>query len=134
MSVKSQSKRALAAGLCLQMVIAGQMATMAQAEMVSTGSVISKYAGLADRDVLLSELKKDEIRNEIIRLGVDPEEAEERLKALSNEEIASILSQVDAEQAGGSSLIGALLTVFIILLITDLLCLTRVFSFTRCAR
>lgn len=128
------TKRALAGCLCLQLIIAGHVATKAQAEMVSTGTALSKYAGLADKDVLLSELQTEEVRTEMIRLGVDPDEAEARLQALSNEEIASILSQVDADEAGGNGLIGALLTVFIILLITDLLCLTRVFSFTRCAR
>lgn len=127
-------KRGLAVGLAAQLVLATQLATEARAEMISTDAAISKYTAKADRDFLLSEVKRQEIRDEIIALGVDPAEAEARLAALSDAEIASIVSQMDEDSAGASGIVGALLTVFIILLVTDLLCLTRVFNFTRCAR
>ncbi len=126
-------KRGLAVGLAAQLVLATQLATEARAEMISTDTAISKYTAKADRDFLLSEVKRQEIREEIIALGVDPAEAEARLAALSDAEIASIVSQMD-EDSAGSGIVGALLTVFIILLVTDHLCLTRVFNFTRCAR
>ncbi|MGI9370761.1 MAG: PA2779 family protein [Ruegeria sp.] len=127
------AKSGLATFAVIQMLLAVQLGTAAQAEMLSTESVISKYAAHADRDFLLSELQRQEIRDELVAQGVDPNEAERRLKALSNEEIASVLTQMENETAGGSSIVGALVTVFIILLVTDLLCLTKVFSFTRCA-
>ncbi len=119
--------------VALQMLLAAQLSTMAQAEMLSTGEVISRYETYANRDFLLNELDKQEVRDELIAMGVDPKEAETRLKALSNEEIASVLTQMENETAGGNGVVGALLTVFIILLVTDLLCLTKVFPFTRCA-
>ena len=75
--------------------------------------------------------------NEIVAAGVDPAEAERRLMAMSDEEVASLVNQIEDGSAGASTagtLIGALLTVFIILLITDLLCFTNVFRFTRCVR
>ncbi|WP_237212640.1 PA2779 family protein [Ruegeria lacuscaerulensis] len=119
--------------IAAQMLLATQLSTMAQAEMLSTNEVISKYASYADRDFLLSELNRQEIRDELVARGVDPKEAETRLNALSNEEIASVLQQMEHDTAGGNGIVGALLTVFIILLVTDLLCLTKVFPFTRCA-
>ena len=127
-------KRGLAVGLAVQLVLATQLATEARAEMIGTDAAISRYAAQADRDFLLGEVRRQEIRNEIIGLGVDPAEAEARLAALSDAEIASIVAQMDEDSAGASGIVGALLTVFIILLVTDLLCLTRVFNFTRCAR
>ncbi|WP_319005194.1 PA2779 family protein [Leisingera sp. McT4-56] len=117
----------------VQMLLSMQMSTMAQAEMLSTGEVISRYAAHADRDFLLSELKKQEVHDELVARGVDPNEAETRLAALSNEEIASVIAQMESDTAGGNGVVGALLTVFIILLVTDLLCLTKAFPFTRCA-
>jgi hypothetical protein len=38
-----------------------------------------------------------------------------------------------AGQDAATAVIGAAVTIFIILLITDILCLTHVFNFTRCA-
>ena len=126
--------RFLAICLSAQMVIATQLATVAQAEMISTDAAIQRYAADYDRQFLLSEIERKEIRDEIIRLGVDPAEAQARLEALSDAEVASMLRQIDQDNAGGDGIIGALLTVFIILLITDILCFTRIFGFTRCIR
>lgn len=112
-----------------------QMSTIAQAEMLTTQTAIEKYSAYANRDFLLAEVRRQEIRDEIIALGIDPEEAEARLEALSDDEIASIVAQIESEPAGADAtggIVGALLTVFIILLVTDLLCFTKVFSFTRC--
>lgn len=136
MKVLASMRKWLTVGLTVQLVIATQWSTMARAEMISTETAIERYAGQADRAFLLGEIQRQEIRGEIIALGVDPAEAEARLEALSDAEIASILAQMDENSAGAGAggIVGALLTVFIILLVTDLLCLTKVFNFTRCAR
>lgn len=135
MGVRDLTRKGLTICLAAQLVLAMQLSTAAQAEMLSTEAAIAKYAAYADRELLLDEVRKQEVRDEIVALGVDPAEAEARLAALSDAEIASIIDQMDANSAGadGGGVVGALLTVFIILLVTDLICLTRVFKFTRCA-
>lgn len=115
-------------------IFTSQMAAVARAEMVTTDTALSRYSAYADRSFLLDELEKEEVRQEILNAGVDPVEAEKRLRALTDEEVAQLVQQIQEGEAGGSSIIGALMTVFIILLVTDLLCLTKVFPFTRCAR
>ena len=132
MSLLDVTKKGLAIGLSVQMVLTFQLSTMAEAEMLTTEAAISKYAAYQDRAYLMGELRKDEVRDEMIRLGVDPAEAEARLAALSDDEVALMVRQMDEDSAGAGGLVGALLTVFVILLVTDLLCLTRVFRFTRC--
>lgn len=127
------TKKSVAIVLSAQLVLATQAVTMAQAEMLSTDSAISKYSALADRAVLIDTLQKQDIRDQIVALGVDPAEAEARLAALSDAEIATILTQMEQDNAG-ADIIGTLFTVFIILLVTDLLCFTNLFSFTRCIR
>lgn len=127
--------RALSIFLACQITLAMQMSTVAQAEMLTTQTAIEKYSAYADRDFLLAEVRSQEVRDGIIALGIDPAEAEARLEALSDREIASIIARVESEPAGagaGGGIIGAFVTVFIILLVTDLLCFTKVFSFTRC--
>ena len=131
MSILMLTRNGFTICLAAQMVLAMQLSTAAQAEMLSTEAAIAKYSAYANRDFLLAEVRKQEIRTEIIALGVDPAEAEARLAVLSDEEIASIITQMEDDSAG-AGIIGTLFTVFVILLVTDFLCLTKVFKFTRC--
>ena len=131
MRIIKLTKNGLVICLAAQMALAMQWSTVAQAEMLSTEAAIAKYSAYANRDFLLGEVRKQEIRDEIIALGVDPAEAEARLAVLSDEEIASIITQMEDDSAG-AGIVGILFTVFVILLVTDFLCLTKVFKFTRC--
>lgn len=109
----------------------------AQAAMVPTTDVIRDSAvSSADRDRVNTFMEREEVRREIEKLGVDPDEAALRVSALSDEEIASIAERLDQLPAGEGAVgavVGAALIVFIVLLITDIACLTSVFPFTRCA-
>jgi hypothetical protein len=67
-------------------------------------------------------------------LGVDPRLARERVDALTDAQIERIAGRVEQLPAGGASVVGVLFAVFVILLVTDILGLTRVFPFTRPAR
>jgi hypothetical protein len=53
--------------------------------------------------------------------------------ALTDEEARQLAGQVDSLPAGGDVL-GVLLTVFLVLLITDILGFTKIFPFTRPVR
>lgn len=109
----------------------------AQAAMVATGDVIQNDASLAgDRDRLNALMQREDVRQEIQRMGVDPDEAAARVAALSDREVAQITERVGELPAGEGALgviIGAAVLVFVVLLITDILCFTSVFGFTRCA-
>ncbi|MEM1164266.1 MAG: PA2779 family protein [Pseudomonadota bacterium] len=134
MNLRTMTKAASVLGLAAVLTFNTYAITKAQAEMLSTEAAIADYAAHADRQFLLSEIQRDEIRQEIIDMGVDPAEAEARLMALTDEEVAMMVDQMDTGSAGASGIVGALFTVFVILLVTDILCLTKVFNFTRCAR
>ena len=125
-------RQTAAAVLSAAMILSTQFVTMANAEIVGTDAVIAKYGQNADRDYLMSQLQTKEIRDQLIKAGVDPAEAQARLAALSDQEIRSMLAQFDSQNAGGDAILGTLLTLFVILLITDFLCLTKIFKFTRC--
>ena len=64
---------------------------------------------------------------------MNPAEARKRIAALSDEEVAAISSRIDALPAGGE-IVGALLFVFVLLLVTDILGFTKIFPFTRSVR
>ena len=55
-----------------------------------------------------------------------------RVSALTDDEASQLAQQIDNAPAGG--FIGALLLVFFVLLVTDILGLTKVFPFTRSVR
>jgi len=133
MGILNLSKKGIAFALSAQLVLATQAVTLAQAEMLGTDAAINKYTALANRNALMDEMQREDVQAEIVALGIDPAEAEARLAALSDAEIAMMLTQIEDDSAG-ADIVGTLFTVFVILLVTDLLCFTRVFNFTRCVR
>lgn len=124
--------------LVSSLVIAGMLAAgfpmTAQAGIVATEEVVSVQAAAANRDKVNSFLAREDVRQSLEAQGVDAAAAIERVKALSDAEVAQLAGRVDQAPAGGSDVLGILLTVFIILLVTDLLGLTKVFPFTRSVR
>lgn len=133
MTLLGLGKKSIAIALSAQLVLATQAVTFAQAEMLGTQAAISKYTALDNRAVLMDELQRSDVQAEMTDMGIDPAEAEARLAALSDAEISTILTQMENDSAG-ADIVGTLFTVFVILLVTDLLCFTRVFSWTRCVR
>ena len=65
---------------------------------------------------------------------MDPTEAAARVAALSDEQVREIAGQLDQLPAGQGAVgvvVGAILIIFLVLLITDLLGLTNVFPFVQ---
>jgi Family of unknown function (DUF6627) len=70
----------------------------------------------------------------LTRLGVDPKEAASRVASLSNEEIQQIAGRLDELPAGEGGIgfvVAAILIIFLVLLITDLVGVTDVFPFVK---
>jgi len=109
----------------------------ASAGLISTERVIEQDQAKADRERVNTFVAREDVRKEFQKQGVNPDEAAARVAALSDAEIGRIAQKLDNLPAGqdgaATALIGAAVTIFIILLITDILCLTHVFNFTRCA-
>ena len=105
----------------------------AQAAMVGTDAAV--MAG--DRARLGAIVDRAEVRAQLEAYGVRPAEAKARIAALSDEEAAQLAGQLESLPAGGDgagSLIGAIVFVFLVLLLTDILGLTKIFQFTRSIR
>jgi hypothetical protein len=109
------------------------VALPAQAGLVSTESV----AAAGSRDRIAVFLDRAEVQSRLEAFGVSPSEVKARVAALSDAEVAQLAGRIDNLPAGGDgvgSILGVALLVFIILLITDILGLTKVFPFTRSVR
>jgi hypothetical protein len=103
----------------------------AQAGMVATDEIT--VATGSQREAVSNFLSRDDVRQALLAQGVSPQAAAERVKAMSDVEVAQLAGRIDKAPAGGDAL-GILFTVFIVLLVTDIMGLTKVFPFTRSVR
>ena len=111
----------------------GVMIQTAQAALVSTEQVARVAATNASAHQRLNDmLARADVQAELERLGLSPDLAKERIAALTDSEAAALAQQIDSAPAGG--IIGAILLVFFVLLVTDILGFTKVFPFTRSVR
>jgi hypothetical protein len=130
-------REVMALPLILSLLIGTFPVSTFAAGNVSTDQLIEESITSTNRAMIQDLMSRDEMREQMTLLGVDPDEALTRVNTLSDSEIQQIAGQITTLPAGGdalASIVGAAVTVFIILLITDLLCLTSFFSFTKCAR
>ncbi len=106
----------------------------AAAGIVGTDQVAGPAEAATARDKLHSFLARDAVRAQLQSQGIDPQAAQDRVAALSDEEVTRLAGRIDQLPAGGDSVLGVLLAIFVILLITDILGFTKVFPFTRSVR
>ena len=85
----------------------------------------------AERDKVKSFLNRAEVRSRMQAMGVDVNATAARIDALTDEEVQNLAGRIDQLPAGGTDVLGVILLVFIILLVTDILGLTKVFPFTK---
>jgi hypothetical protein len=122
--------RRFIASLLVVSIIGLGLPLPAQAAIVGTEAALA----VAKRDRVATLLDRADVRAQLEAHGVRPADVKARVAALTDEEVAQLTGQLDRLPAGGEGLIGALLIVFLVLLITDLLGLTKVFTFTRPVR
>lgn len=106
----------------------------AQAALISTEQVVAVGAAQQARVKVAAALQRAEVQAALGKYGITAEEAQARTAALSDAEAVSVAQQIDTLPAGGSDIVGALIFIFVVLLVTDILGLTKVFPFTRSVR
>lgn len=102
----------------------------AHAGLVGTDKVAVSAQSQSERERIRTFLDREDVRNELQVQGIDVNTAKARVDALTDEEVQKVAGKLDQMPAGGD-IIGILFTVFIVLLVTDILGFTKVFPFTR---
>lgn len=125
-------KRVVASCLIVCVTTAG-FPIAAQASIVATDEITAVAGAASNRDRVSAFLARADVSQAMQGQGVSPQAANERVKAMSDVEVAQLAGRIDQAPAGGDVL-GILFTIFIILLVTDIMGLTKVFPFTRSAR
>lgn len=122
----------IAALVITSLPVAAAPAAPQSMDLVSTQSVLAGDRVGADRERINEILARADVQDQLLKQGVDLDEVDARVAALSDAEAQQMAQQLDQLPAGaGGGVIGALFAVFIILLITDILGLTDVYPFTR---
>ena len=106
----------------------------AHAAMVNTAEILKQNQHNLARKRINMFLDRSEVQKHLVAWGVNPEEAKTRVDSLTDKEIEKIAARIDQLPAGGGALgtiVGAALIIFIVLLLTDILGFTDVFSFVK---
>jgi hypothetical protein len=129
-----QLRRGVALVVALAVLVTSLPLGTVQAALVSTEQLLAAGDGAAERARVLAFVERADVREQMVALGVDPDEAAARVQALSDAQVREIAGQLDRLPAGQSAIgiiVGAILLVFLVLLLTDLLGLTNVFPFVN---
>lgn len=105
-----------------------------QAAMVKTETVLTLSTAKNVRENLNQFLKREDVKAIMTAQGISPIEAKARVDSLSDAEITQLADKMDQLPAGGSTfgvIIGAAVIIFIVLVITDILGYTDIFTFVK---
>lgn len=123
----NKPKSRILAGLLAVSISCAALAPPAQAVIIATDSV----AAAAARGRVSSALEREAVRAQLASHGVSAKDVQARVDALSDAEVTQLAERLDALPAGGNGIVGAIVLVFLVLLLTDIVGLTKVFPFTR---
>ena len=105
----------------------GMTAAPAQAAMVATDSVIAAEQSQFDRGQLMAALQREEIKDQLVLMGVDTSAAMERVARLTDAEVTELNTRLAGMPAGGDGT-GIALLVIVVLLIMNQKRKNRFFS------
>jgi hypothetical protein len=103
----------------------------AHAGMIGTEAVVNAAQVQQDRERLRDVFNRDDVQAQLLARGVDPAQVQARVNSLTDQEVQSLSGKLDQLPAGGDSFLGALVFIFIVLLITDILGFTNIFPFVK---
>lgn len=101
-------------------------APISQAAIIGTEQALYQD----DRDQIQQIINRDSVKQQLADLGVNSEEIQARIDMMTDAEVAVVANKLDQLPAG-QGVTGLLLTLFLVLLITDILGLTSVFPFVK---
>jgi hypothetical protein len=112
--------------LLVTFCIVSALTPVSQATIIDTRTILAAQADSPQADVQ-AFLARGEVREQLIALGVDPDDASGRVAALTGQEVGLLQNHINDLPAGSSAL--ALLgAVFLVLIILELVGVTNIFS------
>ena len=132
----TRTRRTLATLVAMSLSFASLAQAAALAPAASPAGLISTEQAAAaqpGRVLLEQTLSRADVVAALQARGVNVDAARDRVAALTDAEASQVAAQIDQAPAGGDAL-GVIVTIFVVLLITDIIGWTKVFPFTRSIR
>jgi hypothetical protein len=129
-----QKRKSIAVLVIIALSTFSIISAPAHAAMVNTTEILKWNQHNFACERINMFLDRSEVQKHLVAWGVNPDEAKARVDCLSDQEIERISAQIDQLPAGSGALgtvVGAALIIFIVLLITDILGFTDVFTFVK---
>lgn len=98
----------------------------ARATVIDTSSYLQVQSD-TNRTAIETLLTREDVRKQLVSLGVAPDDARERVAALTEEELAELQKRMN-ELPVGSSLLAVLGAVLVVLIVLELIGVTNVFN------
>ena len=124
--MRSMSKRVIVAALSFALASSG-LPLAASADMIGTQVAIDLQRGSQATENIDAVLSRTDVRDQLLRLGVDPAQVNARLASLTDHEVAVLDKKLSELPAGGDAL-AVIGIVFLVLLILELVGVTDVFK------
>lgn len=96
--------------------------------IVTTDQLLQQQLEVLNKSSLVAMIDRDDVRQQLVERGVDPEYAKARIAALSDAQIEELKGNIDTLPAG-SGVVGILVAVLLVLIILDIVGVTNIFSF-----
>jgi hypothetical protein len=112
--------------LLITFFIVSALTPVAQAKVINTQTLIAAQSN-SSKTQLQDFLSREDVRHKLIELGVNPDDAGNRIAALTDQEISQLQVNINDLPAGSSAL-AILGGVFLVLLVLELVGVTNVFS------
>ena len=112
-------------------------AITAKAGLIGTEAVYNTLQGEKSRSRITAFLDRQDVQKAFLENSIDSLQAKKRVASLTDQEVSQICKVLDQLPAGGDgvgAVVGAILLIFLILLLTDILGFTHVFPFVKHTR
>lgn len=101
----------------------------ATAGVYSSEQVIANQQHQYNKQQVLSFVDTAEVQSKLIQLGVSPEDAKQRIAAMTTAELDALNNELNDMPAGG--IVGTIVTVLVVIAVLDVLGITDVYPFIR---
>ena len=96
------------------------------AGVIGTQTLLDAEQSTSSLERVEAFLARDRVRDQMIAFGVDPEEVQQRISALTQEELNLLDGQLETLPAGG--LLAVIGVVFVVLLVLELVGVINIFN------
>jgi len=99
----------------------------ANAAVLTTEDYLSATARTEQLQTIDAALAREDVRQQLLAMGVEPEQALQRIALLSDEDLATLAAEMEELPAGGSVL-AVIGIVFVVLMILELTGVINIFN------